>query len=199
MASEFETMNPEIEERIRRIENALEHASGLSAGDLLVPLLAFLGAALAAVVHWYIGKRTLRANVIAEARKVWMSELRRDLADLLAEVYMPFSSNSEDYDTKKRVYAAVGRVRLRLTPENLRNQAVQLDRDRHQCLEGAIEKLSRLLFEYMDGEVDYEDVHKQANKVEDVARRIFYGTWDQVKSDVQGEGVWMPWKKREDS
>ena len=199
MAPELETMNPEIAERLRAIESALEQASGLSAVDFLVPLLAFLGAALAAVVHWHIGKRTLRANVIAEARKVWMSELRRDLADLLSEVYMPYSSDSEDYDTKKRVYAAVGRVRLRLTPENIRNQTVTLDRDRHQCLEGAIEKLSRLLFEYMDGKAKYEDVHKQANKVEDIARRIFYGTWDQIKSDVQGKRVWAPWKKREDS
>lgn len=176
----------DVSDRLSALEGTVSQISEASVSDWMVPLAAFLGAALAALIHLYIGRRTLKANVIAEARKVWMAELRRELADMLAEVYMPFSSDAEDYDVKKRVYAAVSRVRLRLTPEELRQSHVTQDRDRHLMLESAITKLSRLLFDYMDDKAKYDEVHDQATEVENIARRIFYDTWVQIKDEVEG-------------
>jgi hypothetical protein len=87
------------------------------------------------------------------------------------------------YDIKKKVNAAISRIRLLLTPEKERERVPEKDRDRHNELELKLEQLSTIAFSYLDGESECEAVFDKAREVEDVARRIFYDTWKQIKEE----------------
>lgn len=191
-----------ITETLVGLKATLEAQGGESGGYIITALAAFAGAGIAAFIHYTASRQALKGSVIVQARKVWMESLRDELSTFITDASLVFVLDEDANMSKQRIYASYSRLTLRLTPDARRERKRNLLADKHGELEKSLEKALALAVEVIDlmqeNNVASSQVSECLNEkasifgdavieVRDHGRDILYGTWLQIRKEIEEE------------
>jgi len=157
---------------------------------LITGLAAFFGAGLAAFINHLISRHSLKANIVVEARKQWIEELRKEVTDFVNTTLRTTPSmyikgadfkqkHSAEIEAKKCI------ILLRLTPDSQRSGRENSWADKHSELKESVEHSTYVALEVMNNRLTYGDLKKALTETQDISRNILYHTWRQIRREIE--------------